>query len=331
MSGKVSPVLLHVSACLLFLLLPFLFAPESEGLLSGFINAPTQRDFISYFLLIGIFYSNYYFLIPRFYIRKQWIVFIAANVAAFALVTFFPNVLVPQEGPGPGGQPPTFFMDLSHHFFLFLVVVFLSLALVFNDRWKQTEKEKLYAELAYLKAQVNPHFLFNTLNGIYALALEKSDQTPEAIARLATMMRYVLYEAEKERVPLEKEIGYIRDYIHLQEMRFDDALSLDFTCTGDPTGQRIAPLVLIPFIENAFKHGVNAEENSHIRIRLEIHPGRLYLEVYNHKVTTRGEPGSGGLGIENTRQRLEHLYPGRYNLDIRNAAGDFHVLMNLQV
>lgn len=296
------------------------------------------------------------------------------------------HVLIPARPPG---QSP--FMDLGQHLFLFLGMLFLALLLKIRDRWKQTEKDRLGAELSYLKAQINPHFLFNSLNSIYALAIEKSDQAPEAIIKLSEMMRYVLNETGKEWVPLEKELGYIRSYIGLQQTRFGSSIPLDFqinAAAGDSPsslpdhdagktylggkhstshsssphlpetssnfpikspfeGLKIAPLILIPFIENAFKHGVNAEENSNIRIRIDINgsslsavsreavPGRyksLHLLVVNNKVTVRQPVDShSGLGIGNTRQRLQLLYPGDHVLDIQDNAHDFQVSLTLKL
>ena len=296
------------------------------------------------------------------------------------------QALIPARPPG---QSP--FMDLGQRLFLFLGMLFLALLLKIRDRWKQTEKDRLGAELSYLKAQINPHFLFNSLNSIYALAIEKSDQAPEAIIKLSEMMRYVLNETGKEWVPLEKELGYIRSYIGLQQTRFGNSIPLDFqinAAAGDPPsslpdhdagktylggkhstshsssphlpetssnfpikspfeGLKIAPLILIPFIENAFKHGVNAEENSNIRIRIDINgsslsvvpgeavPGRyksLHLLVVNNKVTVRQPVDShSGLGIGNTRQRLQLLYPGDHVLDIQDNAHDFQVSLTLKL
>src|SRR5882724_6072973 len=162
------------------------------------------------------------------------------------------------EDPPPVRHHPLF-IDTDRHLFLFLVVIFFALMLKIRERWKLTEREKIAAELSYLKAQINPHFLFNTLNSIYSLTLEKSDQAPTAIVQLSGMMRYVLDEAGKDMVPLDKEIAYIRNYIALQEARFGASLHLDCSVSGSPEGKKIAPLVLIPFIENAFKHGINAD------------------------------------------------------------------------
>ncbi len=241
----------------------------------------------------------------------------------------------PPEPPDAGfpmrPRPAPHFRDLSEHFFLFLVVLFLALLLKIRDRWIRAEDEKLHAELAYLKAQINPHFLFNTLNSIYAMALAGSDQTPGAIVRLSSMMRYVLVEAGKEKVPLEQEITYLTDYTTLQQTRFQSSLQLDLTINGRPEGRSIVPLLLIPFVENAFKHGVNPEEPSAIGIRIDIADHELQLHVTNNKVTVHHpESGPGGLGIQNTRQRLQMLYPGKHTLIIEDQPRSFTVFLTLK-
>jgi hypothetical protein len=342
MNRQTQQILLHTIGCLVFLSLPLLFSPESLSLRSYLTNPPTQRDIIAYLLVLGVFYANYYALIPRLYFRRKYALYLLTNVLAFILITVIPSLLLrpPDRPPFSGGPPafdrprhtPNLFWEISQHLLLFLVILFLALLLKIRNRWKKAEAEKLHAELAYLKAQVNPHFLFNTLNSIYSLALEKSDRTPDAIVRLSSMMRYVLLETSREKVPLEQEINYLSDYVQLQQTRFEGSSYVDFSCTGEPRGQSIAPLLLIPFVENAFKHGINPEEPSAILIRIDIRDDQLSLQVSNKKVTfPQPTPIPSGLGIQNTRQRLQHGYPGRFTLNIDDGAKDFAVSLFLQL
>jgi sensor histidine kinase YesM len=208
-------------------------------------------------------------------------------------------------------------------------VLFLALLLKIRDRWMRAEEEKLHAELAYLKAQINPHFLFNTLNSIYAMALGRSEQTAGAIVQLSSMMRYVLVEAGKEKVPLEKELAYLTDYIQLQQTRFEGSLQVVFEIKGWPEGRHIFPLLLIPFVENAFKYGVNPEAPSTIFIYIDIGDQDLKLRVTNRKVAVVPGDTPGGLGISNTRRRLQLLYPGRHSLIIEDGTNTFTVSLNL--
>ena len=424
MNAKTQQALLHIAGWIVFLSLPLLFSPESLSVHAYLANPPTQRDLISYILVLAVFYLNFYWLIPQLYFRKRYFSFLLTGVICFIVILFLPaSIITPAQNPGqdpgqhfpgpglqnrpppvasdlpdhppppgspsdgnaggaspdihsdpsfedhppgslnaPASMPPGrprghfFFMDIGQHLILFLGMIFLALMLKIRDRWKQTEKEVLQTELSYLKAQINPHFLFNSLNGIYALALEKSDQAPEAIVKLSEMMRYVLNETGKEWVSLEKEIDYIRNYITLQQTRFGDSIHLDFQVITHPSDSptphpahegssatirdpvpipgdpRIAPLILIPFIENTFKHGVNAEENSDIHIRIELRGNELHLLVINNKVTVNQPAGShSGLGIDNTKRRLLLLYPRSHTLDIHNNTHDFQVSLTLKL
>lgn len=356
MNRQTQSILLHITGCLVFLSMPLLFSPESLSLRSYLTNPPTQRDLVAYALILITFYGNFYGAIPRLYFRRKYALFGLFNLGCFALITFLPPLLRPHQPPGgppphsgyplhpgnfpgpppgthllsPGGPPP--FFDLTQHIPLFLLVVFLALLLKIRQRWKQTEEEKIQAELSHLKTQINPHFLFNTLNSIYALVLEKSDLAPAAIIKLSEMMRYVLHETGKEEIALEKEIAYITSYIELQQTRFDGSLRSVFTVTGRPEGKKIVPLLLIPFVENAFKYGVNAEENSDIRIQIDIQADKLQLQVINNKVTVRQpDPAHSGLGIGNTRRRLQILYPGKHSLQITDTKQDFSVSLILSL
>lgn len=235
------------------------------------------------------------------------------------------------KGPPPFFMKTIFWTDVSRHFFLFSGVLLLSLMLKINERLKQAHKEKINAELSYLKAQINPHFLFNTLNSIYSLAIQKSDETANAVVKLSGMMRYVLTESQSEYVSLQKELDYIKDYIELQKTRFDSNVKLHFTTNGQTTGKTIAPLILIPFIENAFKYGVNAEENSEITIDINVNEAAINLYVKNNKVSIRPDPeNKSGLGITNTKSRLELLYPGKHYLNIEDTATSFIVSLSIK-
>jgi hypothetical protein len=361
MNRKTQQTLLHIIGCIVFLSLPMLVSPESLSLHSYLTNPPTQRDIIAYMLVLGVFYSNFYLLIPRLYFRRKYVPFILTNILAFILIIEIPNFFIhlpdrrppfpternsfnqqPQPGPTypippnpwPSHRPrtPNLFRDLAQHLFLFLFALFLALLLKIRNRLKQTEAEKLHAELAYLKAQINPHFLFNTLNSIYSLALEKSDRTPDAIVKLSSLMRYVLLEASREKVPLEQELTYLSDYIQLQQTRFEGSSFVDFSISGQPEGKNIAPLLLIPFIENAFKHGVNPEEPSAILIRIDIVDDQLILLVTNKKLASpQPTPIPSGLGIQNTRLRLQLLYPARFTLNIDDGTKDFSVSLTLKL
>ncbi|MFZ6012617.1 MAG: sensor histidine kinase [Bacteroidota bacterium] len=339
MKYRIGQVLTHIFGCVIFLAVPLLFAPDRRSFIDTLMDFRTQREFTAFVLLIVFFYVNFLVLIPRFYFNKRYPYFFLCLLGCYLVISFLPDLVTPfHEPPDLPRMPPPrprgnfFLFKLEHHFIAFAIVFLFSLMLRISSRWKQAERERLNAELSYLKAQINPHFLFNTLNSIYSLAVEKSDHTAPAVVKLSGMMRYVIGEADKDRVPLKNEIAYIQSYIELQQIRFGDAVRLDVSILGETEGKQIAPLLLIPFVENAFKHGVNAEEDSRITIRIVTDGPELSLEVLNAKVTTQHqEDEHSGLGIANTRNRLQLLYPGRHQLTIEESDQDFLVLLKLQL
>lgn len=359
-------VLAHLVGIILFLSVPILISPDLIRIERLFTIPPFLRDFFTYLLLLAFFYVNYYILIPKLYHSKKYNVYFIVVLGCYLIAEILPRILIrdfhpvnhqthmPHDAPfhmspdmhGPPHHsphqpvhpgPPPFFLktifwtDISRHFFLFSGVLLLSLILKINERLKQAHKEKINAELSYLKAQINPHFLFNTLNSIYSLAIQKSDETANAVVKLSGMMRYVLTESQNEFVSLQKELEYINNYIELQKIRLDPNVKLHFSVDGSINGKKIAPLILIPFIENAFKYGVNAEENSEIKIEISVNEAAINMFVRNNKVNIRPDPeNKSGLGIENTKSRLELLYPGKHYLTIDDNSTSFSVSLSIK-
>ena len=352
MNLRIGRVALNVAACVAFLTLPILMAPDAELTWNFITHGETFRDLIAYAIMIGYFYANYFYFIPKYFFRKQHLEFYSIAIVALLLVLFVPQLLAPyehhhmnnfhhdengnlvQHGDGRKGHhgPPLFFM-LSHNLFLFIALFLYTLVIRISNQWKQTQREKLNAELAFLKAQVNPHFLFNTLNGIYATALDENAQhSANAIVQLSGMMRYVMTEAGDTYVSLAKEVNYITSYIELQKIRLGNTVKIDFTMSGIVEGKNIAPLLLIPFVENAFKHGVNPDYPSYIMVNLMITNSVLEFQVYNTINKTVNQAAAySGLGLNNARQRLELLYPGRHTLKIQHDANDFSVFLTLHL
>lgn len=296
-------------------------------------------------LLIVVFYFNYNYAVPRLWFRGKYVQFaftLAATVAALLLVNVLPlNWEVRWNRPIIGSAVNARGLDLatprgmsilgpSHNFFMFLLVYGSSFSFAVYQQWQQTKEEKLHAEISFLKAQINPHFLFNTLNSIYSLTLTKSDDAPEAIIRLSSMMRYAVTEAHQALVSLSKELEYISNYINLQQLRLPAKASAYFDVSGDINGYEIAPLILMPFVENAFKYGVNAEENSSIDIRIHVYNKELVMRVHNRKVSVRDvNKKSTGIGLENTRLRLELLYAGKHELIVKDEEKEFTVHLTM--
>lgn len=201
-----------------------------------------------------------------------------------------------------------------------------SLLLRLTIGWFETQKqktelmlEKKSGELALLRSQINPHFLFNTLNNIYSLVYKKSDDAPEAVMKLSSIMRYMLFDATTDHVLLEKEIEYLKSFIELEKLRVRHRDFVELEITGNTDEHTIAPMLLIPFVENAFKHGSRQVAGAGIRVRLEVTPTEIRFTVVNHirKSESVVKDKVGGIGLQNIRRRLNLLYPGKHTLNIR--------------
>lgn len=279
---------------------------------------------------ISIFYLNYLFILPTFLNRKKYLstalamvtLAIAGSFIKCALAYYYYELIILREGK----MAAVAFWD---YFFTAMVIscffIFLSTVLKFMADWFKNEKikstlenEKLHSELAFLKSQINPHFLFNSLNNIYSLAYQKSTKTPEAILKLSEIMRYMLYESNGNEVPLANEIRYLENYIELQKLRFKEDPNIQFEVRGDVSYLSIIPLVLISFVENAFKHGVATDKEHPIKIYLNAERGKLYFQLINKK-SNLNKDETGGIGLQNVQRRLDLLYKGRYALNIENT------------
>ncbi len=198
-------------------------------------------------------------------------------------------------------------------------------------REEELRREKLQSELNFLRAQTNPHFLFNTLNNIYALARKQSPNTAPVVMKLSQILRFMLYECTQPRIPLNDEIKVIRDYIELEKLRYNKRLSISFIDAVDEPGRLIAPLLLLPFVENAFKHGSSETRfETYINIELKLQEGQLELTIANSK---DDDPimKSNGIGLQNVRRQLELIYPGQHQLEITNESQRFTVLLTIDL
>lgn len=228
--------------------------------------------------------------------------------------------------------------EVSYHQMIFSSVLpflfsFLSSLFIFrNMEKKELERSKAKAELLNLKYQLQPHFLFNILNSIYSLALLKSDDAPSGILKLSNVMRYVVQESSKDFVDLTKEIEYIKDYIALQLIRTDNSLDFTYTEIGDMKNLKIVPFLLINFIENAFKYGFNAEENSKIAVKIVVQEGLLNFVVLNKIVnTTVNEENSFKVGLKNTFENLKQTYPEKHSVKIDENEGTYEVDLKISL
>lgn len=322
--NRIRDIVIHVICCAAFLAIPLFLAREEYEL--SILDKDVIRDVIGYTLTIGYFYLNFYYLIPQFYLKRRYALFILLTLASFLLVTLVPRLIIPMSVVRNMRAP--FLPDINHTLFRFMAVFLISLMLRIRDQWKRAREGKTTAELAFLKSQIQPHFLYNTLNTIYALSIEGAPETPDAIARLSAMMRYVTDESALDYVPLYRELEYIESYITLQELRFGRTVGISSIVSGEADDYKIAPMMLIPFIENAFKHGINPEEESGIVVRINISNDVLRLNVRNRVVPVLRED-QRGLGVANTKSRLNLLYPGRYELNMGTDDGVYYINLSL--
>ncbi|UBM62092.1 histidine kinase [Candidatus Sulfidibacterium hydrothermale] len=310
---------------------------------------------LHFILVLFFFYLNYFILVPRLLLhKKQWLFSLAI---LFALIfTYYVNDFVMQktrtkfavETINTTGTKPLPWAEKRHErhrragnagaVVMVLMSFFVSTITRETEAWyhqekerKELEKQQLLSELSFLKSQVNPHFLFNSLNGIYALAIKKSDKTPDAILQLSELMRHMLYESDKEQVDLEKETAYLENYIQLQKLRLPPEVQIHFQAEGNLSGKKIAPMLFIPFIENAFKHGVDTN-GGNIQIKLQVKENRLSFDMMNRISKAQNKDTVSGIGLANVRKRLDLLYSGRYHLEIKESNGNFivHLHLNLE-
>jgi membrane protein implicated in regulation of membrane protease activity len=199
---------------------------------------------------------------------------------------------------------------------------------------QQLEKDKLESELSILKSQINPHFLFNTLNSLYVLTMNQSGSAPEIVHKLSELMSYMLYDSNQNEVPLQKELHYIENYIGLEKLRYESRLDISLHVYSPVEGITIAPLIILPFVENCFKHGVSHQvDDSWIRIDISMQQSMLVLKIEN-SLNTDGIQATrkiSGIGLQNVKKRLELIYPQRYHLQLLNEEESFLVILKLEL
>lgn len=287
------------------------------------------------------YYLNTLYAIPLLLNRKRYVGFsfcLIAGVLVTALIRVPVSVMVITyifKIPHPHFNYTTIFLD-SFINILFWVICILAAKMVIEKirsqvYIEQIEKEKATNELNFLRAQFNPHFLFNSINSIYGHIDKTNKEARDMLLVFSDMLRYQLYECNVERIDLNKELNYVRNYIALQKARMDERVIVNFRTDMDTEQVKIAPLLLITFIENAFKYvGFNEDKINRVDIFLECRQGMLFFEIFNTKDSyINPVEQSSGLGIANTKRRLELLYPGKHRLIIDNQETDYKLTLNL--
>ncbi|MEJ5993514.1 sensor histidine kinase [Pedobacter sp. Du54] len=285
---------------------------------------------------VSLFFINALILIPDIIKKRQksWLylflimgLIVVTVVIKLGIGVMYPEIILSHFSPKEGKMVPGSYTSyLVEAFFTSGFFVVMSSLLKFATDWfsneriqRNLESQKKDMELQFLKSQLNPHFLFNSLNNIYSLAYQKSEKTADAILKLSEIMRYMIYESNDSWVALSKEVEYVQSYIELQKLRFKDGAAVELTLNGEIDNQHVVPLILISFVENAFKHGVANDPEDPIRINIIANQKILHFSITNKKSKTNKD-AMGGVGLNNVERRLQLLYPDRYKLNIVNSA-----------
>ncbi|MCP3933710.1 MAG: histidine kinase [Bacteroidetes bacterium] len=321
----------------------------------------SNSDFFEYSLARGvvivlgvmlIILANLNWLLPRLFFQKKYLAYALIGIVLIIAVTMLAdfirdNLLVQllPEMEGRSGRRRSHSRSWIAMRYLSIampyIVSFIGSALfeiaVFAKKQQEEavrlRNEKLEAEMKFLKSQINPHFLFNSLNNIYALSVIQSPGTSDNILKLSDMLRYMLYECNADKVPLKKELEYIHNYIDLKMLKDSRGLNVEVDLDDSRPGLMISPMLFIPFIENAFKHSkIEDIENGWIKINLKTADDHIFFEVRN-SIPSKGftKDKVGGIGLENVERQLELLYPGKHDLKINPEADEFVVTLNVQL
>ena len=291
---------------------------------------------------IAFTYFTMYYLMPRFLLPGRYRVFAVWFLVASFIAGIFQryiayNIHYPLYYPEYLRDPFFYFPKVVKMFVAIYPVTFTAATIKLLKYWYTNQKaqqvlkeEKLQAELKFLKTQIHPHFLFNTLNNLYALTLKKSDRAPDMVLKLSELINYMLYECTSNEVPLSKEIKFILNYIDIEKMRYGDKLDVDVRITGEANDRKIAPLILLPFVENCFKHGASeALQQSWVKVSIDAQPHVTLIKVENNKTNGNGHARKEGIGIQNVKRRLDLLYPEQYELKIMNGEETFLVVLTI--
>jgi two-component system, LytTR family, sensor kinase len=303
---------------------------------------------------MAVVYFIFYVILPRFLQQRKavWLgmsIFFTLIIGSLLYRAFDGYVYLPLFEPELAGRIPVFSFE---NFILALFDLFVSstpaVAIkLIRTQFKSMEyqqqliQEKLQSELDFLRAQTNPHFLFNTLNNLYGLARKKSDKAPDAIMMLSKILRFMLYDCRAHRIPVTNEAKVIRDYIELEKLRYNDRLKIDYEEDLDAPNALIAPLLLLPFVENSFKHGAHSStDNASIQIKLTVKNNVLDFSVHNtfdesksngHAKNGNGQANIGGIGMSNEKRQLDLIYPNRHALDIGEEEGWYRANLHIEL
>ena len=346
-------VLVHILGWIMLCVVLLILSPLSWRM--GEVELPVQfwwKQIFLISLLILIFYSNSEIIVPKILLKGKnylYILIILIGAALFYwMIVYFEQFSLYSEKMHQVFNPDRPFNPKKRwipgdvfQLLLYLISIGLSTSVSLVQKWQKDEslrreldRQRIDTELSYLKAQINPHFFFNTLNNIYALTNLDVNKAQEALLKLSRMMRYVLYENQKNETLLKKEVKFIQDYIELMKMRLSGKVNLIVQIDEPKDDLVIAPMLFLPFLENCFKHGVSSQKESEILIKMEIMGETVFFETKNHIFPINPdspEAKENGIGLVNTKRRLSLLYPEKHRLKFGKDEATNQYWVNLTV
>ncbi len=330
------PWVLHVLFWILVFAMMLAAGPDSS---ISTLEVVRKLIHLSFYMLVV--YINLGYLIPKYLSQKNFMTYCLLLLVMVAVFTPIKVLLL--YITYDDSDPREFLIMNQQYIFLllFLIAGGSTVVKIISD-WqkhqryrKELETQRMQSEIKFLKSQINPHFLFNTLNSLYALTLKKSDNAPEIVIKLSEMMRYMLYECNERRVPLQKEVNYIQNYLDMEKLRQSGQTDIQFKVEGQLKDQMIAPLMFIPFLENSFKHGLHHQlGDGYVHVIMKVLENKLLLRILNSKpyqTSLQAEKQSGGIGLANVQRRLNLLYPNQYKLDIMESDNEHIVELSLDL
>lgn len=344
-------VLLHLFVWAIIFSTPFLFIRiEGINLYNLHLLLPLFRFLLPLFLSALIFYANHLFLIDRLFFNKKILLFVLANlsiIVACVLMLEQADQLIQRPGlPPPQNRGGTLPLIIIRRAFsdirtltLFVLAVGVSITIKLTQKWlrseaerKAVETEMLKSELAHLQYQLQPHFFFNSLNNIYSLIDQSPEKAKEAVYGLGKLMRYLLYEIRDNKISLAKEIEFLQKFIQLMELRLPGQVVVESIFPENASNYEVAPLLFIPLVENAFKHGVSAGIASTILIEMEVNDNRLLFLTENRNAPKKNADRSGsGIGLKNLQKRLELLYHNRHEFTQYEDGQHFYTRLSIRL
>lgn len=339
------PIVQHV----FFWVLYFAFNVIRWGFFFDDFRYSFESNLVEFAVHLVVVYFNLYYLIPKYLAQRKigkYTIYILLSITILSLLRILLTYHLVTTDVWKEANLPNIGLFNPNYIIAVIVgeiyVVAFTSSIKLGIDWaknlhenEELENKKLETELAFLRSQIQPHFFFNTLNNLYYLILSKSDKAPEMVLKLSDLMSYVVYKGKQKSVTLMDEIKHIQDYIDLERLRYGDRLNLEFNLSGNVEDRSLPPLLLLPFVENAFKHGQRSQDQVlNITIDLSVEKGRLIFKVQNPRVeipptSSKRLSEQTGIGIQNTKRRLNLLFKKAYSLDINKTKNQYSIKLEL--